>query len=543
MDRQASERQPLLPPEPGPGLVEYSSDTSYEKHSKRPWHTPRGITHILFLVLILVSFGDQLAQSPQTRIFESVICYRYYEKADPSRIRLSRDAVGPGAIGGVDEKWCKVNAVQDELATLSGYLQMFESIPNLLLAVPFGWCADRFGRWPFLFLNLFQFVLRTSFVQLVTWFWQRVEVKAVWVSALFSILGGGPAVASALFFVVLSDVTPEADRAAVFLRGGAANLSANFFMPPLAAWLMTIDPWIPFLGSTILSASAAFMYLMVPETLDYRHPFLPSTSHPPSPVAGPTDITTTTSSSSTSSPPGSSTNFITRWTYEIKEATAFLRNDWRVPALIAPFCGHMLLVAAGGPLLLQYASKRYALSFSEGTLLITIRNGVNVILLILIIPYLSTYLIKSHGLSDQRKDLYLARASQLLTALGLTFLAASPTWPFSVAGLTIASFGQGAMLLVRSFMTSLVPAHHIARVYSIISMWDSLGTMLGAPLLARLFKRGMGLGGGWVGLPFYFLGLGSMVFAVLLFGVRLKRGEDGYKGVDSDSYSDAIRDG
>ena len=105
-------------------------------------------------------------EPPETRIFESVICYRYYEQADPSRIRLGRELVGPGAIGGVDEMWCKADAVQDELAALNGFQSFFDGFPALLLALPFGWAADRFGRWPFLVLNLVQFAVRSCWRQL-----------------------------------------------------------------------------------------------------------------------------------------------------------------------------------------------------------------------------------------------------------------------------------------------------------------------------------------------------------------------------------------
>lgn len=44
-------------------------------------------------------------------------------------------------------------------------------------------------------------------------------------------------------FVVLSDITPEAQRANAFLRAGAFNILAQLVMPPLAAWLMKYNPW------------------------------------------------------------------------------------------------------------------------------------------------------------------------------------------------------------------------------------------------------------------------------------------------------------
>jgi MFS family permease len=513
MEHSTSETQPLLP---RPARQNHNSPSQ----GKRLLKTPRALTLAVFLVLILISFADQLAQYPQTRIFESIICYMYYEQNDKSKIKLGRDTVGPGAIGGVDEAWCKVDAVQNELASLGGYLQMFNSIPNLLLAIPFGWYADRYGRWPLMFINLLQLVLVAGFIQSVAWFWQNFSLRTIWMSAFFSILGGGPPISSALFFVVLSDITPEAARAAVYLRAGAVNISASLFMPPLAAWLMTITPWIPFLGSTCLLVLGTLLWLSIPETLEREHLFRPTVSNHPSPTVS---FQATLDPAVTDQSP--SAGFVQEVLLSTKETSKFILEDWRVPALIVPFCGHML-IAASGPLLLQYISKRYDLTFSQGTLLITTRNSMNVLLLLVILPYLSTVLVGTFGLNDQRKDLYLARVSQVLVALGWTLLAASPNWPASVISLAIASLGQGSMLMVRSFLASLVSAHHIATVYSIISMWDALGTMVGAPLLAKLYRHGMELGSGWVGLPFYFVGLLSFSFACLLCLIQLRKEEE-----------------
>ena len=343
----------------------------------------------------------------------------------------------------------------------------------------------------------------------------------VWISALFAVLGGGSPILSSLVFVVLSDVTPEPDRAAIFLRAGAINVFANIAMPPLAAWLMTINPWIPYIGSTGLLILGVLVYLAVPETLGYR---LHNSSTP-------SNCSCHTAEDSPSLPDSVDTYYLeptglmAKLPLVVRKATAFLVDDWRIPALIIPFCGHMLIGSAG-PLVLQYLSKRYMLTFAQGTLLIAIRNGMNVLSLVVIVPWLSTLLIKKRGLSDQRKDLYLARVSQVLVAIGWTLFAASPNWPLSVVSLTITSLGQGAMLLLRSFLASSVPANHIATTYSIIGMWDAFGTMVGAPFLASLFRGGLNLGPDWVGLPFYFIGLSSALFACLLFVIKLRRGEE-----------------
>lgn len=119
------------------------------------------------LIVLLVSLGDQLQESPETRILESVICYRYYEQEDPSKLLVGRDAVGPGAIGGVPEMLCKADEVQSQLALLKGWQLLFISVPSLLLSLPVGWAADRYGRKPFLVAGMAAFVLRAFWVQIV----------------------------------------------------------------------------------------------------------------------------------------------------------------------------------------------------------------------------------------------------------------------------------------------------------------------------------------------------------------------------------------
>lgn len=155
---EATERSPLLHGQ----VIELPSKPAQ-------WMSRSTLVIILTLVLGLLATGDQLMESPQTRIIESVICYRYYERVDPSRIQVGRDLVGPGAIGGVAEMWCKADGVQEQLAALRGYQQLFDGFPSLLLAVPFGWAADRYGRKPFLLVGLVSFVFRAAWIQLVTW--------------------------------------------------------------------------------------------------------------------------------------------------------------------------------------------------------------------------------------------------------------------------------------------------------------------------------------------------------------------------------------
>ena len=350
-----------------------------------------------------------------------------------------------------------------------------------------------------------------------------------WLSSLFALIGGGPVTTGALCFVVLSDITPQAKRAGTFLRVGAFNMFAQLVMPPLAAWLMAYNPSIPTFGGTVLMILSAILVILIPETLNFQQE---AQIPPPYSEVVAQDLGQSPTDTLANSRPMAIVS--TRsWLAKLKRSASSLTKDYRIPILILPFLVHQL-IGMNNPLLLQYLGKRYGLTFSKATLLMTIRSGVIVLLMFVILPYLSTAAHKRLGLSVQRKDLYLARMSQAFVAIGWILVGLSPNIPLVAISLAIGSLGQGATFLIRSFLTSLLPSHHIARVYSVISVVDTLGAMIGSPLLAGLFKRGLALGGGWVGLCYYFIGFLSVLVLSLLCTVGLRKGEDGYSPVEGD---------
>jgi hypothetical protein len=93
--------------------------------------SPRTILIIMGVMILIVQCGDQLSEAPFTRIFESIYCYQYWEQEDPTKILIPRSAVGPGALGGVEEQWCKVAEVQGKVAMLKGTQQFLDCIPSM----------------------------------------------------------------------------------------------------------------------------------------------------------------------------------------------------------------------------------------------------------------------------------------------------------------------------------------------------------------------------------------------------------------------------
>ncbi len=96
---------------------------------------------LAFALVAIIDMGAFLAEAPRTRVYESNICLGYYRETDPSVI---------GAGGTIPEKLCKVDEVQQKMAMIFGWQDMFDAIPSIFLAIPFGVLADKVGRkWIF----------------------------------------------------------------------------------------------------------------------------------------------------------------------------------------------------------------------------------------------------------------------------------------------------------------------------------------------------------------------------------------------------------
>jgi MFS family permease len=71
--------------------------------------------------------------TPMSKIYEDIICHKYSLQQPPA-------ASTPG------EDRCKAPDVQSELANLQAWSSTLEYIPGLLVAVPYGALADRYGH-------------------------------------------------------------------------------------------------------------------------------------------------------------------------------------------------------------------------------------------------------------------------------------------------------------------------------------------------------------------------------------------------------------
>ena len=111
---------------------------------------------LVWMILLTLGFGIMVAMVPQTRIYEDIICRRYYadhpEQSTTVGIALLPDE--PHSWDGPDESLCKKPEIQDAVNQLFGWQTFFDGIPGLLLAMYYGSLADSKGRRPILILSL-----------------------------------------------------------------------------------------------------------------------------------------------------------------------------------------------------------------------------------------------------------------------------------------------------------------------------------------------------------------------------------------------------
>ncbi|KAJ0336727.1 hypothetical protein COL922a_007618 [Colletotrichum nupharicola] len=222
-DDVGSETTPLIIPS-SPGGEPLAAPLSASTTKSTQQRKSLGIVTTCILLIILLELGAYLATIPLNQVLEEIIC----RNLDP---HLPPDT---------DEPRCKDKAVQAELSIVRGWQSTLDFIPGLFTAVPYGFLADRQGRaLPDLFPH-----------------------RLTWLSAIFTIIGGGPAVFNAMVFTIASDVVEASQRSTIFSYLAAAVVGGELLASPLVYFLMGLDVWLSIyvgLGCLVLSIVASLL--------------------------------------------------------------------------------------------------------------------------------------------------------------------------------------------------------------------------------------------------------------------------------------------
>lgn len=139
---------------------------------------------------------------PQTWIYESIICKHYYHDGRTL----------------IPEEECKIAPIQGELAKIRAISASIVSIPGILLSVPYGQLADKpkIGRKKILVLSYVGVLFYVYTELIICWAANPIDsgisLRLVWLAPLWTFLGGGSGVISALIFTMITDVVEISQR-------------------------------------------------------------------------------------------------------------------------------------------------------------------------------------------------------------------------------------------------------------------------------------------------------------------------------------------
>ncbi|OWP06646.1 hypothetical protein B2J93_5125 [Marssonina coronariae] len=449
--------------------------------------SPRGITIIVAFAFVILGSGGTLVIVPTTRILEDVLCHRFYDTLD-------------GRNGAIDEKLCKRDEIQSELAYLTGLIASVEAAVGFAFAFPYGILADKIGRKPIFLLTMVGVMLAMLANFAVLRFWRTIPIHLIIYTSIFEVIGGGTPVTTSVLYSIVADVNLPANRASAFSVIALATFAANLIGPVLASRLVqTVSPWVPLCTTLVLLPIGTALIFIIPETL-------PTKSEAEEDLPQEQSIIS------------SVTSHLQHTLAQLFESFTMLKST-SLAIILFTFLQFMPSVLGITQFFLQYFSKRFGWPLAQTGYLLSIRGIASVFTLLVALPGLSKLLMSPRlpfRFTAARKDLLLAQCSAAVATLGVILLG-GPSISIVLMGILVATLGDGLAPLTRALIAAFVDPQHTSRIYTLVGMVEAIGAMFAGPSLAYFFTKGMEWKGLWLGLPYLWLAcLSGLV--VIAFG-------------------------
>ncbi|TVY23472.1 Efflux pump [Lachnellula hyalina] len=429
-----------------------------------PAATPLSVLILYFMAIhFLLAFCEIILVAPFIKLLENSLCLSYYNF--------------PG--NGVQDELCKIPDIQGPLATLRGWKSSFDTIPVLLVAIPFGRLGDRYGRRKILATALVGVAASLCEVFVVCAFPKVFPVRLVWLSSILLLCGGGLNSASAYMWAMASEAIPSKQRSHGFYYIFSAFYVAELIASFVASVTTDISPWIPCslaMGSIIL---CLILLAVMPDPRGSKN----HSESPESHIAE--DYTSRT---------------ITKPTTTSRLLTLLSNPNilFTVPVFLVGILRYTTL-----NVLIQYANIRFHLPLSTGATFYTETAGINILLFLFLIPALTSHIRTNYAVRPQTIDLFLVRTSVCLMSMGSLAIGLAPTTSLLPLGVAIFSTGFGSRVSALSLISTWITPSDKATVYASITVLESLGHAVGDPGMQHIFAASLRLENFWLAMPFF----------------------------------------
>lgn len=506
---------------------DHEGERPTEQHHAYPRKPPRSAITALLSLLLLVNLAASLYQLPLNRVIERRLCREHYAEHNPN-------AINPD--GSIKEELCKIDVVQQGLGWIQGTMDTLWVVGGMLMpplpvayllltfftdfvmTIPISFIAERYGRRTVLWLNLIPRVFMISWAVLVGYFDQALPTKAIIAGPMLSFLGGD-CVFNSITYSLAAGITDDCVlRASYFGYMSSVSYVVNLLGPALASLSMTALLWLPSWIGIALLVTAIPVIRMLPDHVSQtskkrdEEQTQPLLSSPLLKAQADTPLLT---------------SVIDRFG-TLRTVLASHPRNFTLMLICFLLAS---LASSDTKLLVQYISKRYGWTFASAGYLISGKAVVNFVLLTVVIPRV----LKSASmtaLSSDRINVRFADACFLVSILGAFAIAWAATIWILVPALFIYALGSALPIFTLSLLKSpsITSAHQDdddegtspsddaeTHIFSIVMLVKTLGSLIGAPLMAFSWVRGIGLGGVALGMPFF---ISSALYAVatLVFG-------------------------
>ncbi|KAG6006873.1 hypothetical protein E4U54_000105 [Claviceps lovelessii] len=472
------ERQPLLIPR---------QDDQVDHEEDEYWQLPQDgfvradrltIFVLLALIVITKTLGSSLYTAAVYSVEYNINCRHYLPNSTADLPMLCHS----------DE----ANAEFFTIETWKGYLAM---LVGLLTAVPYGLAADRYSRRNLLALSIGGILISMAGEIIICLFPNFFALRLVWLAVLFTLIGGGPFIFSALVFAIASDVSNNVQRVVVFFLVESLVIAAAALSKPIYTTLANSNPWLAVYIGLATTCISTILVLFLPATRDLAS--LAELDSRNDGIQG------------DNGPANAASKLYSHGKHAAKRVVSIgrlvtIENKRLGLLLLGSFLFYMSSYSR--VLTVFYLIRRLNWALSDANLVSIVKLWVKLAVMSVVLPMTSLILNRLHY-NPVQKDLWLARGIILAVVAGLVVTGFSNGRAMVIIGTILLSPDSAFIPVARSLLVLFNGEQHTGLLFTLVGAMQSLSLLVGIPFLLWLFKVGSNWGAMWYGLPFFVLAI------------------------------------